>query len=355
MMHTELQVLQNIGSKFRLQGEICACVPIGNGKINRTFCVTYRNQDTEKNYIFQKINSHVFRSPKAVMRNIELVTEYIRSHYPHETTLHFHHTADGCNYFHDSVLGFWRVMNAIDAVTCDTCEDMDMIQAAGWAFGHFQKQLSEFDGTQLSETIPDFHNTRKRLETLQHHAAETACTDAVSAMLAQITAYKETACELCDRFANGEFPVRVTHNDTKCSNVLFHRTTKQAVAVIDLDTVMPGMAMYDFGDAVRSIAVSSDGKPVLHLGKFRAFSEGYLKETAEMLTQAEREALPKAVLAVTVELASRYLDDAVTGAGYFKESYPQQNLARAGRLLILAEDVLQKQTEMQRILAMLTT
>ncbi len=355
MMHTELQALQSIGSKFRLHGEICACAPIGNGKINRTFCVTYQNQGKEKSFIFQRINPHVFHDPQAVMRNIELVTEYIRSRYPNEITLHFHHTADGCNYIHDPIHGFWRVMNAIDAVTCNSCEDGEMIRAAGRAFGHFQKQLSEFDSTQLAETIPDFHNTRKRLETLQYHAAAAVCTERIAAMLAQITAYGETACELCDRFANGEFPVRVTHNDTKCSNVLFDRTAKRAAAVIDLDTVMPGMAMYDFGDAVRSIAVSSDGKPILHLAKFRALLEGYLEETAEMLTQAEREALPKAVFAVTVELASRYLDDAVTGAGYFQETYPQQNLDRAGRMLALAEDVLQKQEEMQRILAMLTT
>ena len=352
--------LTEVSEAFRLPGTFYAFDTIKNGNINSTYKVTYREPNGRlKSYIVQKINTNVFKNPEEIMENIDRVTTHIRERYPNEVSLHFHHTAAGKNYLYDEDSSFWRVMNYVDSITFDTCDELPVISATGEAFGHFQNQLSDFDGSVLHETIPDFHNTHKRLDKLFDDVAADRLgrNDEAVAEIETISAYRFQAGRLSERYANGEFPVRVTHNDTKSNNVLFDRFTKRPLVVIDLDTVMPGMAMYDFGDAVRFICnTAAEDEPDLRrvyfdTSKFRAFCHGYLSEVKDSLTKDEIDSLVLAAFSITVELASRFLDDYLTGDTYFKVNYPGHNLVRTRCQLQLAKDILRKKDELEWIVS----
>ncbi len=350
-------ILTGIGGQFCLPGTFSDYTPVKNGNINQTYRVTYHTDTGEKNYIFQKVNTRVFRNPEEIMENIGRVTAHIRQKCPDRPTLIFYRTADGRNFVRDADGGFWRVMDYLDSVVFDSCGDPSVIRAAGMAFGEFQRQLSDFDGSLLHETIPDFHNTRRRLDTLFADARRDIvgrCAEVLPELRRFRTYYKE-ASALGDRYAAGKFPPRVTHNDTKANNVLFDRETLRPLAVIDLDTVMPGMAMYDFGDAVRFLAsTAAEDEPdtekvALDIGKFTAFAEGFIGEVKDSLTQAEIDGMVQGAFSVTVELAARFLDDYLTGDGYFRTDYPEHNLVRARCQLRLAEDILEKTDRLQKI------
>ena len=346
-----------IGEKFRLSGELYSYSVITVGNINSTYKVTYAVGDNKyKAYLFQRINTHVFKNPVQIMKNIDEVTSYIRKKYPGQLTLHFHHTAEGNNYFVSDEDSFWRVMNYVDSLTLDNTDDLAVIEATGKAFGNFQAQLADFDGSVLYETIPDFHNTRKRLNTLFEHVEKDPCNRVheVPDEIAYLSFVSDKAAELSELF--GEIPRRVTHNDTKANNVLFDKVTKEPLVVIDLDTIMPGMSMYDFGDAVRFIANTSaedepdTSKVFFDTGKFRAFAKGFIRETKDLLTEVELKNLVKASFSITVEQASRFLDDYLTGDHYFRYEYPKHNLVRARCQLQLAKDIEKKWSELEWII-----
>lgn len=350
------ETIRKIGEAFRLPGTLDSTEALTNGNINLTCRANYRQADGSlRAYVFQRINTAVFSKPVEIMQNIDLVTTHIER--AQGRTLHFHHTAEGKNYVLDGEGNLWRVMDWVDSVTFNTCDDLGIIEATGRAFGNFQNQLADFDGAQLFETIPDFHNTKKRLDTLFSHIAEDPCGRAASVQdeIAWIASVRELAGELSVRYANGEFPVRVTHNDTKSNNVLFDPETKQPVVVIDLDTVMPGMAMYDFGDAVRFIAnTAAEDEPDLSkvsfdTEKFRAFCRGFIGAVRSSLTQPELDGMVLAAFSVTVELASRFLDDYLTGDTYFKINYPEHNLVRTRCQIALAKDILRQRDALEQI------
>lgn len=351
-------ILKEIGQKFRLPGELYSYRPITMGNINSTFKVSYMNEDkTLKSYLFQKVNTHVFKSPVEIMENIDKVTTFIREKYPNQITLHFHHTDEGLNYYISDEDSFWRVVNYVESVTFDSTEDLNVIEATGKAFGEFQTQLADFDGSVLYETIPDFHNTKKRLDTLFSHVEEDPCgrVSKVKKEIDYIASVRKKAAELSVQFAKGEIPKRVTHNDTKCNNVLFDKKTKEPIVVIDLDTIMPGMSMYDFADAVRFIANTAVedepdvSKVFFDTGKFRAFAKGFIGATRGSLEPIEIQNLVKAAFSITIELASRFLDDYITGDKYFKCRYPKHNLVRTRCQLELAKDIERKWEELEWI------
>ena len=355
-----LSTLEEIGRKFRLDGQLCSYDVITMGNINSTYKVTYREEDGSLTaYLFQRVNTYVFSNPVEIMENIERVTSWLTEHYPDQTTLRYYHTDEGLNYYMCGASSFWRVVNHVDSVTFNTTEDLAVIEATGKAFGRFQMQLASFDGSLLHETIPDFHNTKKRLDTLFAHVKEDPCGRAaeVQAETAYIASVREKAAELSVRFDEGKLPKRVTHNDTKCNNVLFDRVTKEPIVVIDLDTIMPGMAMYDFADAVRFIANTAAedeadlSRVSFDTAKFRAFARGFLGEAGGALTREELDSLVTAVFAITVELASRFLDDYLTGDRYFRCTRPKQNLDRARCQLHLAKDIQRKWDQLHRIAA----
>jgi len=354
-----LDELGVIGEKFRLPGRVDSYEIINNGHINSTYKVNYIKPDgSPKSYIFQKINTYVFKNPVQIMSNIDLVTSHIRKKCPDRVNLHFHHTHDGTNYVFSSE-SFWRIMNYVDSVTYNSYKNSDLIYSGGEAFGDFQLQLSDFDASLLHETIVDFHHTKKRLETLfaDAEADELGRVKKVKPELEYIYSVREFAWQLSERYNRGEFPVRVTHNDTKVNNVLFDRVTHKPLVVIDLDTVMPGMAMYDFGDAARFICNTSlEDEPDLSRvsfdkTKFDAFARGFLSKVRDGWTQDEVDGLVQATFAITVELASRFLDDYITGDKYFKTAYEAHNLVRARCQLKLAQSVMEQYDELEEIVA----
>ena len=253
--------------------------------------------------------------------------------------------------------GFWRLSNYVPSVTFDSCDDLSVVRSAGAAFGDFQMMLSDFDASQLYYTIPDFHNTRKRYEKLKADRADDPCGRVAQAReeLDWLLQAEEQACRLTDLHAAGKLPLRVTHNDTKINNVLFDERTRDALVVIDLDTVMPGLVGHDFGDAIRFAAnfVEEDcpnaEKAGMNLNVYWAFAEGFLQETASTLTEAEVDTLGLSCFALACELATRFLDDYLTGDRYFKIRYPEHNLVRTRCQIALAKDMQRKMDAMNAI------
>ena len=345
---TMYTTLNEIGQKFGIKGKLHNYEVLSGGLINTTYKVTFRTEDGGLTpHIFQRVNTHVFHNPAEIMSNIDRVTAYLSEMYPDQQVLRYYHTGEELNYWIGEDAAFWRAAGYVDSVTYDATDDLDVIQAAGKAFGRFQAQLVDFDGASLYETIPDFHNTKKRLDTLFTHAAEDPCgrVSEAASELAYIASVREKAAELSVRLEAGEIPKRVTHNDTKCSNVLFDKVTKEPIVVIDLDTIMPGMSMYDFADAVRFIA-NTAAEDEMNLAavsfdtaKFRAFARGFLGETGGILEPVETESLVLAAFSITVELAARFLDDYITGDHYFRSVYPGHNYVRARCQLQLARDI----------------
>lgn len=361
--------LRQVCTAFRIPGEIIEWRPLTSGNINTTYYVACQEASEKKDYLVQCVNAYVFKNPERVMHNIELVTEHIRrKNAAHgitgrRTRLHFHHTAEGRNFYVLNEGAFWRLSNFIeDSVSFDTADDPRVLRMAGKAFGQFARQLADFDAGQLFETIPHFHDTRQRLETLFAHVEEDPCgrCEEVRREIAQIREAREFACRLNEMVDRGELPLRVTHNDTKTNNVLFDKDTLEPLVVIDLDTVMPGLAAHDFGDTIRFAANTAAedeadlSKVSLDLELFRAFAEGYIGAAGELLTLAEIQSMALGAATITLEQASRFLDDYITGDKYFKTRYPGHNLVRTRCQLALFADMMGKFDEMKAIVLEIT-
>ncbi len=339
--------LQEICRLFCIHDTYLGHEVIQVGNVNKTYRVKFLLQDgSEKSFLVQNVNTYVFKNPVKVMENIDKVTEHIRAKRPGQTALHFHHTIDRKTYVLDGN-NFWRMTNYIPSKTFGAAGDLDIVRNAGTAFGEFQMQLSDFEISDLHETIPNFHNTRARYDSLDASVAADpkGYVSQVRDELDYLFSVRNQACALTDMAQCGELPLRVTHNDTKINNVLFHPENGQALAVIDLDTVMPGLVGHDFGDAIRFAAneVEEDcpeyDKARVNLDVFRAFCHGFLEKTANVLTKKEIDTLALSCFALTVELAVRFLDDYIQGSPYFKTNYPEHNLVRARCQIALAKDM----------------
>ena len=352
--------LLQVGEAFRIPGPFFSYEEIKMGNVNHTYKVNYIRDDGSgmakiKSYLVQRVNTYAFQRPLELMSNIDKVPESIPHKFPETKCLHFHHTAERSNYLMDQD-GFWRLSNYVPSVTFNSCDDLNVVRSAGEAFGDFQMMLSDFDAGALYYTIPDFHNTRKRYEKLKADRTADTCgrVAEVRAELDWLLSVEDEACRLTDMQEQGELPLRVTHNDTKINNVLFDKDTDEALVVIDLDTVMPGLVGHDFGDAIRFAAnyVEEDcpdaEKAGLNMEGFRAFAEGFLRHTASALTEKEIETLPLSCFALACELATRFLDDYLLGNPYFKTDYPKHNLTRTRCQVALAKDMLQKMDEIEK-------
>lgn len=351
--------LKEVCAAFRINDTYLGYESIQVGIVNRTYKVNFRLADgTEKSFLVQNVNTYAFRNPIGLMNNIDLVTEHIRAKCPEKLCLHFHHTLDRKTYLVDGD-NFWRIMNYIPSATYNSVRNPEILRNAGGAFGEFQNQLSDFDINLLVETIPDFHNTRKRYEKFLQAVAEDSAGRAAEAAdeIAYLLSIQDDACILTDMAQRGELPIRVTHNDTKINNVLFDVDSNEALVVIDLDTVMPGLMGHDFGDAIRFAAnsVAEDcpeyDKVGIDLDVFRAFAEGFLEKTRDTMTPAEVSTLGMSCFALTAELAVRFLDDYLRGDPYFKTLYPEHNLVRTRCQIALCRDMMRHMDEMNAIVA----
>ncbi len=345
---------------FQLEGNITRCKEFGHGHINATYKV---DTDAGKSYVVQKINQYVFHKPVELMANATAITEFIRKQVSDpRIAIHFIPAADGTYCHQDAEGEYWRAYEFMDGFCLEAPESEEDFYQSAIAFGRFQYLLRDFPADTLYETIPEFHNTIDRYR--QFEASIAADAQGRAAEVAQDIAFlmenKERACCLQKMRVSGELPLRVTHNDTKLNNVLLDKDTRQALCVLDLDTVMPGLSLYDFGDSIRFGAATAAedevdvSKMKLDLNLFRVYTQGYL-EANTALTEQEIRMLPTGAFVITVELATRFLKDYLDGDLYFKTAYPTHNLVRARSQIALAADMLEKWEEMERIVAQIVS
>ena len=329
---------------FDFGGEVTSVVPYGNGHINDTYAVTCSLAGGSVRFILQRLNPVVFPDRAGLMRNMIAVTGFLRKAVlrdggdPERECLRLIPLKDGSPYLTDESGDVWRATQFIENTDAYlVAESPEMFASAGEAFGKFMARLGGFDASSLFEVIPRFHDTPDRyarfLASLERNAAGRI--DEAKDEIAFVRERGEGCSVITDALERGEVPVRVTHNDTKLNNVLIDTATKEAVCVIDLDTVMPGSMLYDFGDAVRvgcSTAKEDERDLSLvdfDLGLFRAFTEGYLAGAGRSVTAAELGLLPDAARLMTFECGMRFLTDFLDGDTYFKTAYPEHNLVRA--------------------------
>ena len=336
--------LKHIAKQFNIEGAVLRVTPLGNGHINDTYLVVTDSAE----YILQKINTHVFRSPDQLMHNIKAVTNFTHSHMQVITS------RDG-GLFTVTPDGHWRIMTYVgNSYTCEHVESPEQFREIGRAYGSFIQDLAGFPAEDLYETIEGFHDTRRRFEQLMQ-ACEADPFGRKNKALEEL----RFACErekdtdvLNDCVRRGEIPVRVTHNDTKINNVLLDKDTGKAVCVIDLDTVMPGLAVNDFGDAIRSGA--STGKEDegdlerirLDLDLYKSYAAGFIAGCPD-LTEEEIELMPVGARLMALECGIRFLTDYIEGDHYFKTKYPEHNLVRCRAQFRLVQEMEKHWAEMK--------
>lgn len=341
----------DIAVQFDIDGEIQNIEPYGDGHINSTFLIT-----TDKcKYILQKINTNVFKKPEEVMKNIFYVTNHLKN--KGEETLNFKMTKDKRTMLCTET-GCFRLYEFIDdVISYQVAKDTEVFCNVGKAFGHFQNVLSDFDASLLSETIARFHDTPDRYKNFEKAVNANIvdrlkeCEDEVKFVMDR----KDTYDKIVKGIEAGEIPLRVTHNDTKLNNILVDPKTKLARAVIDLDTVMPGSMLYDFGDSIRfGTNTAAEDEPDLDLVHFdinlyRAFSKGFCGELKSSMTDMEKELLPYSAYLMTMEVGMRFLTDFLEGDTYFSITYPKHNYVRCRTQFKLALEMENSFEEMKAI------
>lgn len=329
----------------------------GNGHINDTYLCS-------SEYILQRINTNVFLNPEQVMKNIDAVTKHIgkkiveRNGDTSRETLTVILTREGELFYKTDDNNCYRMYNFIkDSVVYDIVDEPIKLYYAGRAFGTFQRDLNDFPADKLYETIKDFHNTPERVNQLKAAAESNAAgrLDSVKAEMDFCNEYAKYAALIVEAIEKKEIPLRVTHNDTKINNVLFDKDSGEEVCVIDLDTVMPGSVLYDFGDALRAGATSGAedetdlDKIYFDLKKFEQFTKGFMEKMSSYLTDKEIELLPLSALILTYECGTRFLADYLNGDTYFKIHRENHNLDRARNQFKLVKDIESKLDEMAEI------
>ncbi|MGB8259140.1 MAG: aminoglycoside phosphotransferase family protein [Terracidiphilus sp.] len=359
MVDVEPQIAEAAARQFSIPQEIHSIDPHGNGHINDTFCVTARGNGTPKRFILQRINTHIFRAPGALMENVERVTAHLARQTATDPdserkVLTLIPTREGEAWHIDSEGGCWRMYRFIEgARTVDAVGSKEQAFEAARAFGRFQAQLADLPAPRLHETIPGFHHTPGRLDALERAIAADTVNRAAGAR-AEIDfalSRKPMARVLLD----AGLPERITHNDTKINNVLLDDLTGEGICVIDLDTVMPGLAPYDFGDLARTALCQAAederdlSKVEMEFELFEALLRGFLDTTSEFLTRDEKRLLPFSCRLITFNIGVRFLTDHLAGDTYFKIHREGQNLDRARTQFKLVESIERNEEAMNRL------
>ncbi len=350
------QRIAHIGDQFAINGEFLYGEELRNGHINTTYRACYRTDDgREERYILQRINDYVFKDPALVMKNVEKVTRHITwkilrcRRDAAGQTLTLYPARGGRSYIYlPEEGGMWRCYNNIEGThTYDVVENTRQAYQAGFAFGSFQELISDMNPEDIRESIPDFHNTPKRYDALLASVAADPlgrvknCKDE----LELLQSWAPDLGKLVDLQQSGKLPTRITHNDTKINNVMLDEETDSAVCVIDLDTVMPGLVLYDFGDMVRTATCIAEedeedlSKVYLQMPFFESLAEGYLDAAHTFLTKEEIDLLAFSGWLITTEIGIRFLTDYIDGDKYFRVDRPEHNLIRARNQFALAKSI----------------
>ncbi len=355
--------LKTVSSNFKIYGDFISAAPYGSGHINDTYAVVMNQGGTPVRYIFQRINHNIFKNPPALMENIQRVTEHISAKIGYcvdasRKTLTLIPTNDNNPFFQDTEWNYWRCYIFIEkAKTYDVIQTPEQAFQAAKAFGEFQRNLVDIKGKRLNETIPNFHNTVWRFENLEKAISADSANRAttVKKEIKFALNRKEIAGKLINLNKDGKIPERITHNDTKLNNVMIDDATSQGICVIDLDTVMPGLALYDFGDLVRTSTspATEDEKDLskvfLQLHMFEALVKGYLASSKDFLIKDEIANLAFSGKLITYEIGLRFLTDYLSGDIYFKIKRPEHNIDRCRTQFKLVESMETLEKEMNSI------
>ena len=354
-------MVEQILEKFHINGKLINTEKINSGNINKTYVASFKNEDGSiKKYLIQKINTKVFPEPYKLMKNIEGVTAYlkkqmIKNNDTDHKVLELLKTKDNkslCYITNETdTREYYRIYDYIDnSISYDHSKDEKIVYNTGKAFGNFQKLLANYPMNKLEETIKDFHNTparyKKFLEDIKIDSEGRAL--GVAKEIVFILMREDIYSIITDGLKSGDIPLRVTHNDTKVSNVMMNAKTGDYLAVIDLDTVMPGSMLYDYGDGIRSTcSTSTEDETDLHkvsisLDLFKSYTDGFLSEMAPYITYEEVSLMAESIRIITLELAIRFLNDYINGDTYFKIDYENHNLDRARNQLKLVTDIEEK-------------
>ena len=350
---------------FQLDGLVMKNIRYGNGHINDTFLVTLKKKDgTMKRVILQRMNKNIFTKPEELMENIEGVTSFLRKKIvenggnPERETLNIIPVEDGFSYYVDNQGEYWRCYKFIeDATSYEQVESPEDFYQSAVAFGNFQRLLAEYPAETLHETIPGFHDTKARFQVFLKAVEEDVCGRAASVQkeIQFVRDHEEVANVFGDMLAKGELPLRVTHNDTKLNNIMIDHETRKGICVIDLDTVMPGLAMNDFGDSIRfGASTAVEDEPDLEkvwcdMELFESYAKGFIEGCGGKLTAREIELLPMGAKVMTFECGMRFLTDYLQGDTYFKIHREHHNLDRCRTQFKLVADMEKKWETMNQI------
>lgn len=360
-----MQDLQTVLAQFQLSGTLLRVQNFGNGHINDSYAAYLHNRAGVYRVLLQKVNTHTFPDVDGLMQNILSVTAYLaqairrRGGDPGRETLSVVPTRGGAPYYRDAAGACWRVYRFIEGtVAPENTRSSADLYSCGLAFGRFLADLDGYPAGTLCETIPGFHNTAKRFEDFVRAAQADSRGRAALAReeIAFAFAHRALAFALTAPLREGKLPLRVTHNDTKVNNVLLDEDTRKGLCVVDLDTVMPGLSLYDFGDSIRSGASTGAederdlSKVSLSLPLFRAFAKGFLTAAGERLTPLERRLLPLGAQVMTFECGLRFLTDYLCGDKYYKIHRQGHNLDRCRTQFKLVADMANKQACMRAVI-----
>jgi len=346
--------IKHIAENFNLASKLIRSEPFGSGHINDTYCLTCEKDGRISHYILQRINHEVFKNPPAMMENIRRVTNHIHCKLQKQQNklasrqLVVIDTKDGADFHQDDQGNYWRLYNQIEnAITYDTIESPELAYEAARMFGRFAAMLTDLPGPPLHETIPDFHATPKRFKTFTEVLQHDPCNRAKD-VTAEIDFVLQNA-GICDVLLNhadkGEIPARITHNDTKINNVLLDEKTHEGVCVIDLDTVMPGLSLYDFGDMVRTATNPAEederdlSKVTMRMSIFEMLLKGFAVETHMFLTLTEKKNMVFAGKLITFEQMIRFLADHLAGDIYYKIHREDHNLDRCRTQMKMVQSI----------------
>jgi aminoglycoside phosphotransferase (APT) family kinase protein len=358
--------IEEISRQFQIYGEILHAEPCKIGHINETFAATYAQGGTRVRYIHQKINQNVFKDPESLMENVTRVTSHIREKLskrgerdvtrkaltlvPARDGRPFHRNGDG---------DYWRTFFYVEgAQTFEAVQTPAQAFQAGCAFGNFQSLLVDLPGKRLVETIPAFHNTRNRFEHFRQAVVADHCNRAQSATreIQFALQHEDIVDVLLNALAKGQIPERITHNDTKFNNVMLDNESGCQICVLDLDTVMPGLVLYDFGDMVRTTTSPTleDERDLtriqMQMPMFEALARGYLEAAGSFLTPAEKALLAFSGKLITFTIGLRFLTDYLAGDKYFRVHRPEHNLDRCRTQFKLMESIEQQEEAMRNLI-----
>lgn len=357
-------MIKDIIPHFFFNGVYKSGEELHSGNINTTYHFVCADQGVPRHYLLQRVNTYVFKEPEKVMGNIARVTEHLRTRMlecgvdPDRHVLDLIPTRSGALMYRDMNGGCWRAYSFVTGATAyDTVNTPELFKEVGRGFGSFQKYLTNFPVDELYVSIPNFHNTKKRFFQFVRAIDEDAAgrVKEVDDEIEFIFERRKMMNTIVQKIETGELPLRVTHNDTKSNNVMMDDETGKAICVIDLDTVMPGSVLYDYGDAIRfGASTAAEDEPdvsriSLDLAKTRAFSEGFIEEANGFLTETELHLLPLGIKVITCELAMRFLTDYLDGDRYFKVNSPSHNLIRTRAQIALLKDIENKESRIQKM------